>query len=44
MHLRFNNYEHFALRCKTGIREPHQVDALIKLLGILPRNSEWFFH
>ena len=31
-----NNCEHFAIWCKTGIHESHQVDALIRLLQMLP--------
>lgn len=35
-----NNCEHFAIWCKTGIHESHQVDALIRLLQMLPVNQE----
>ena len=32
-----NNCEHFAIWCKTGIRESHQVNRLLKLLGVSTR-------
>lgn len=35
-HLLTNNCEHFAIWCKTGIHESHQVEALIRLLQMLP--------
>lgn len=33
-----NNCEHYAIWCKTGIRESHQVEALLRLLENLPEN------
>ena len=35
-----NNCEHFAIWCKTGIHESHQVDTLIRLLQMLPVNQD----
>jgi hypothetical protein len=31
-----NNCEHFALWCKTGVHESHQIEALIKYLNAIP--------
>ena len=30
-HLLFNNCEHFALWCKTGVKQSHQIDEILKL-------------